>query len=221
MSDATFALVRAGQRARARATSRKCGDCTLCCRLMPTAEIGKPANVRCQHQCLKGCRIYANRPASCSLWSCRWLVEDDTGDQPRPDRSHIVIDMLPDVIRAVDNETGKERAMGCVVAWIDPNFPDAWQHAAFQRYVARQTMPVLLRLSDVASVGVLFPPAVTGEGMVFRPCQLGQTMPVTLQQKAAALGATLELPEGDTGPATLTMPDGTRHTVQSSRRWPA
>ena len=81
-----------------------------------------------------------------------------------------------------------------------------------------EQMPVLMRLSDVDSIGVLFPPAVTGDGIVFRPCQLGQRTPYTLQQKAAALGAKLELPEGDSGAATMTLPDGTRQNIHAMRR---
>ena len=68
---------------------RKCGDCQLCCKLLPTKEIGKVANTRCEHQRTgKGCTIYARRPFSCSSWSCRWLLEDDTADLSRPDRAH-------------------------------------------------------------------------------------------------------------------------------------
>ena len=60
---------------------RNCGDCQLCCKLVPTKEINKPANTRCKHQKVgKGCGIYAQRPFSCMVWNCRWLVNDDTAD---------------------------------------------------------------------------------------------------------------------------------------------
>jgi hypothetical protein len=40
-------------------TQRRCGDCQLCCKLLPTREVNKPANTRCQHQrAHKGCAIY-------------------------------------------------------------------------------------------------------------------------------------------------------------------
>lgn len=91
-------------------TKRQCGDCQLCCRLLPTEEIGKVANVRCQYQKAgKGCAIHSRKPMSCSLWNCRWLVDDDCADQLRPDRSHIVIDIMPDVLRMVEEATATGR----------------------------------------------------------------------------------------------------------------
>src|SRR5262249_38032112 len=110
--------------------TRRCGDCTLCCRLLPMKrdqysrqevteaivglvqrgfarpsefvgmmlEFDKPHGERCPHQCSKGCRVYARRPFGCRYWNCRWLVNDDCGDLRRPDRSHVVIDLMPDFV---------------------------------------------------------------------------------------------------------------------------
>ena len=44
-------------------TARKCGDCQLCCKLVPVADnlvgLHKPANTRCPYQRHhKGCTIY-------------------------------------------------------------------------------------------------------------------------------------------------------------------
>lgn len=199
---------------------RRCGSCTLCCKLLPTEEIGKPANTRCQHQrSTRGCAIYSRRPMSCQLWSCRWLLSEDTEDQPRPDRSRIVIDMMPDVLKMTP-EGQAQRVLPCIVAWIDPATPWAWQDAAFQRYAMRQSMPILLRLSNFESVGVLFPPACTGGDMILQPSQLGQDMPTTLQEKAAALGGTVELPPAheDVGKAVLKLADGREIAVASNWR---
>jgi Fe-S-cluster containining protein len=111
--------------------NRQCGDCQLCCKLLPmqpgrrearatTAlieaglarpdefvgmlpEWTKPAGERCKFQKAgKGCAVYARRPLGCRLWNCRWLV--DAGETSRPDRAHYVIDIMPDVIRMVPNE---------------------------------------------------------------------------------------------------------------------
>lgn len=66
---------------------RICGDCQLCCKLMPVEEFDKPANCRCEHQRTgKGCAIYADRPMSCALWNCRWLVDTECAGLPRPER---------------------------------------------------------------------------------------------------------------------------------------
>jgi len=57
----------------------------------------------------KGCAIYAKRPMSCALWNCRWLVNDDTAELSRPDRSPYVIDIMPDYVTVLDRETGVRR----------------------------------------------------------------------------------------------------------------
>ena len=36
--------------------TRRCGDCQLCCTIVPVPEIGKPGLVRCRYQKFaKGC----------------------------------------------------------------------------------------------------------------------------------------------------------------------
>jgi len=196
---------------------RECGSCTLCCRLLPTEEIGSKANERCQHQCSKGCRIYARRPMSCALWNCRWLVTDDTGDQPRPDRSHIVLDMIPDIIRMTDNETGEVRTIPVIVAWVDPHHPDAFKSEAFLRYVDRQDMPILIRHGSSEGGGVLFGPKTTASGeRGWHASELGRDMPTTLVEKARAIGAALDPGAGTMqhpDKATLRFPDGREISV--------
>lgn len=200
--------------------NRKCGDCQLCCRLLPTEEIDKPANTRCAHQRTgKGCSIYEHRPLSCKLWSCRWLLGDDTADQPRPDRLGIVLDMMPDVIRITNDTDGTEQTLPVIVAWIDPANRDAWRSPAFRRYVQRQTVPVLIRYGSREGGGVLFPPAVTGrDHIAWQSSNVSDNMPRTLREKAAAMGATLgETPSaGEYRPVTMTMPDGTTHTIAAT-----
>ena len=75
---------------------RHCGTCTLCCKLLPVRELEKPADTKCRHQSSKGCGIYRRPgfPDSCHLWSCRWLVDDDTADMLRPDRAGYVLDLV-------------------------------------------------------------------------------------------------------------------------------
>lgn len=201
-------------------TKRSCGDCQLCCRLLPTEEIAKPENQRCRHQkSYCGCTIYPNRPLSCQLWSCRWLLDDDMGDQPRPDRSHIVVDMMPDVIRAKDNNTGVTTTMPVIVVWIDPAHRHAYKTDVFLRYVKRQTVPVLIRYGSRDNGGVLFPPATTGQDTVaWHSSELGADMPRTLREKAALLGASLSERPGvhEYGAVTMTMPDGKTHTIAAT-----
>lgn len=146
---------------------RTCGDCQLCCKLLPmkpsdaarpaaqamidhglaTAEsfIGmrddfhKAANVRCPHQHhRKGCAIYAHRPFGCRTWSCRWLVNDDTTGLRRPDRAHYVIDMIPDYVIYVDHATGNRTPIQVIQVWLDPSFPHAHRDPALRAYLERR-----------------------------------------------------------------------------------
>jgi hypothetical protein len=133
--------------------NRTCGDCTLCCKLVPVHDgviingkqsvgfLDKPAGQRCPHQShSKGCKLYHSRkmPVCCRQWSCRWLTGNDTADLSRPDRSHLVIDLLPDFITLRNNETGEDHAVEVVQVWCDPKFPDAHRDPQFRAYVERQ-----------------------------------------------------------------------------------
>jgi hypothetical protein len=111
---------------------RQCGACTLCCKLVPVKEIGKRAGERCQHQRHTGCAIYSRRPMSCMVWSCSWLLGDDTKELRRPDRSRYVIDPMPDQV-----SVGGQRVQ-VVQIWCDPKAPDAWQDPALIAFLQRK-----------------------------------------------------------------------------------
>lgn len=149
-------------------TERKCGDCSLCCKLVPVRELEKGAGERCKYQRHTGCTVYntVKMPISCGLWSCRWLVNDDTADLSRPDRSHYVIDIMPDFVMAVEEETGAERRIDVVQVWVDPRYPDAHRDPALRAYLERrgqfEGLAAIIRYS--ANDGfVLFSPAISGD----------------------------------------------------------
>lgn len=147
-------------------TLRRCGDCQLCCKLMPIQEIDKAAGARCPHQKVGvGCKIYARRPTPCRLWSCRWLMQADTADLRRPDRSHYVLDPIPDYVTAVNHVAGTEVVIPCIQIWVDPSYPDAHRDPALRRYLERQSAEGwvgLVRLG--ASDGLLLvPPAMADD----------------------------------------------------------
>lgn len=149
-------------------TERRCGDCTLCCKLLPVREMNKRAGERCQHQRHTGCAVYRKpgMPMSCSMWSCRWVVNDDTGELRRPDRSHYVIDMMPDFVTVVDDETGERTPLEVVQVWVDPKHRDAWQDPALLDYLARrgeEGKAALIRYSNREGITVI-PPAMTSDG---------------------------------------------------------
>lgn len=160
--------------------SRQCGDCQLCCKLLPVNEadqrtgrlqrvvVHKKAGERCPHQRHhKGCAVYALRPVACEMWNCRWLVSDDTADLPRPDRCHYVIDIMPDIIRLRDNATGEAQELYVVVVWVDPDYRDAYKDPALLRYIERRAKadktPTMIRWSREDAM-VLFPPSLCADG---------------------------------------------------------
>jgi hypothetical protein len=151
----------------ARGVTRQCGDCQLCCRLLPMQELAKPAGARCEHQRhAKGCAIYARRPACCALWTCRWLVRDDTDALRRPDRSHYVIDLMPDYITLRPDDGGASETMQVVQVWIDPAYPDAHRDPALRAYLERRAaegIAALVRL-DAREGFVLVAPALASDG---------------------------------------------------------
>lgn len=132
---------------------RECGGCTLCCKLLPVhgdlrragvdlpGNFYKPAGERCPHQRhKKGCAVYGkpSMPRSCRLWNCRWLVDPETADLSRPDRSRYVIDITPDIVTSLDNETGERQEMPAMQVWVDPATPDAWRDPALLAYLNQQ-----------------------------------------------------------------------------------
>jgi hypothetical protein len=146
--------------------TRKCGDCTLCCKLVPVKELDKPASTRCKHQRqFRGCLVYHSdeMPFSCSLWNCRWLVNNDTADLSRPDRSHCVIDIMPDFIIAMEND--KKIQIQVVQIWVDANWPDAWKTRAMHDYMMRrgaEGIASMIRYSSDDAI-IVFPPNMTSE----------------------------------------------------------
>lgn len=133
---------------------------------MPIKEIGKRAGERCMYQLSGGCAVYhvaGRMPASCRLWNCRWLVEDDTADLARPDVSHLVIDILPDFVALIDDKTGEQTAVEVVQVWCDPAHRDAHRDPVFRQYVERraaENKATIVRFSSSDAV-TLFAPALS------------------------------------------------------------
>jgi hypothetical protein len=148
------------------AISRHCGGCTLCCKLLPVPPLGKKAGERCQHQRHhKGCAVYRKKgfPAECAAWTCRWLVGDDTADLSRPDRSHYVIDVLPDFVTLRNNETGEAQHVQVVQIWVDPGYPDAHRDPVLRAYLERrghEGIASIVRWDNERAM-VIFPPELS------------------------------------------------------------
>lgn len=141
-------------------SARRCNECTLCCTLLPVAEIGKGASQKCLHQRAKGCRIHQAEgyPLGCQLWSCAWLA-DESFPLPRPDRAGYVVDLTPEFVEI----NGK--AISVVQVWVDPRSPDAHRDPGLRAWLAdlwdEHRQLALVRFDSVRGM-VPLPPAITG-----------------------------------------------------------
>lgn len=145
-------------------TRRVCGGCTLCCKLVPVATLGKGAGERCQHQTWGGCRVYRRLwevAPECRLWSCAWLSDPDAGKLRRPDRARYVIDIMPDSIGAIE-AGGRTIDVPVMQVWADPDHPDAWREdpalRAFMTRRAEAGQATLIRYGNARGVFVCPPP---------------------------------------------------------------
>lgn len=100
--------------------NRKCGQCQLCCYAIPVKDLDKPALKKCKHQKhRKGCSIYSERPRSCKLWSCAWLLGKLPIDCARPDRCGYVVDIVLDEIIYTPEGESEAVKISVVQVWLD------------------------------------------------------------------------------------------------------
>lgn len=150
-------------------SERRCGECTLCCKLIPVGEFNKPANKACHFQrSFKGCAVHGKgaQPFTCKVWSCGWLTNNFADDLARPDRSHYVIDPSPEFVEQVENATGNRRRIDVVQIWVDPKYPDAHRDPALRAWIdargARLGHAALIRYDSRNGLH-LFPPSITAD----------------------------------------------------------
>lgn len=77
-----------------RVAGRDCGDCTVCCKVLPAdaLDFKKQSGTPCTHcEEGRGCRIYLARPSVCRDFVCGWRCLPRLDDSWRPDRSGILI----------------------------------------------------------------------------------------------------------------------------------
>lgn len=94
--------------------ARRCGTCTLCCKLLTIPEFGNPSGQWCPH-CVKGrgCTLYPDWPNECRTFFCGYLLWPELGEHWLPSRSKLVVAFKPD---------GME-----IVIHVDPGVPNAWR----------------------------------------------------------------------------------------------
>ena len=70
---------------------QKCGECTLCCKMLELHEIPSRIGEWCDHcDPINGCSIYSGKPEECETYKCMWLQMEYAGIELRPDKSHII-----------------------------------------------------------------------------------------------------------------------------------
>lgn len=75
----------------------ECGECTLCCKLLPIKELNKPANELCRF-CSNGCTIHDSNPAECSLFECAYFQMKKVHIDLRPDNCKVIFEKISDEV---------------------------------------------------------------------------------------------------------------------------
>jgi hypothetical protein len=159
---------------------------------LPVGSVHKLAGEKCKHQKFgKGCAVYANlwRVApECKLWSCAWLIGNDTADLSRPDRSHYVIDPMPEFVTV--NDGNGPTPVSVVQVWCDPDYPDAHRDPALRTWLEKRNMPALVRFDNKRGV-VIFPPSYMAHGeWTEKHSNLNAEAAHTFEQVMQTLGGT-------------------------------
>lgn len=74
-----------------------CGECTLCCELLPIKELNKPANVLCKF-CKNGCTIHGSHPQECSKFECAYYQMKKIHLDLRPDNCKVIFEKISDTV---------------------------------------------------------------------------------------------------------------------------
>jgi len=102
---------------------------------MTVAELSKPGGTWCTHCDIgKGCRIYADRPQSCSVFFCVYLLNATLGEHWKPSHSRMV----------VTRDTGRINII------VDPERPDAWRKEPYHSDLKKWAASFALQQTIVA-----------------------------------------------------------------------
>lgn len=74
---------------------RKCGQCSMCCKVLDIKGLAKPG-VQCPHV-VPGldqgcCSMHGHHPLACSSFDCLWRQSDVLGRDLRPDRCGVMFE---------------------------------------------------------------------------------------------------------------------------------
>ena len=78
----------------------ECGDCTICCTLLPVPVLDKPEGQDCVH-CNKGCMIHATKSDYCKSFNCAYVQMDHVSETLRPDICGVIFEKFDTFILGV------------------------------------------------------------------------------------------------------------------------
>ena len=74
-----------------------CGECTMCCELLPIKALNKPANVMCNF-CINKCTIHGNHPDECKIFECAYFQMSKVHIDLRPDNCKVIFEKISDIV---------------------------------------------------------------------------------------------------------------------------
>ena len=81
---------------------RICGDCTLCCTLLPIELPIENASTTFHETCKfcknNGCSIHVDRPEICRGFECEWINDETIPEDLRPDKCNVIFEKIEDNI---------------------------------------------------------------------------------------------------------------------------
>lgn len=87
----------------------ECGECTLCCKVLPVGELKSPAGEYCKHCTIGvGCSIYSQRPKVCRDFLCSYAQVSNVSIELRPDKCGAIFEKISDKVFLGTREDGIE-----------------------------------------------------------------------------------------------------------------
>ena len=124
---------------------RSCGSCSLCCKVVAVEEIAKPIGAWCQHcHRQKGCAIYEQRPPSCRMFICQWMLAAELGAEWKPDRAKFAM---------LKSAGGRH-----LTVFADPGNPSTWRRSPYYENLKHWATQGVRNTADLHLVDVMIGP---------------------------------------------------------------
>ncbi len=70
-----------------------CDGCTMCCKLLPIADMDSPSGVYCKEcNITVGCKIYNKRPEDCKMFNCAYKQVEIINTDLNPDKCGVIFE---------------------------------------------------------------------------------------------------------------------------------